>query len=92
MESRLVVGPGEADAAAAVIKSIYCGIPKHASVTELVLMCKLADRLQATSTEMFIQALAKLPVADWDWETAMMVSIIHIKPLPMITLHTCKPS
>ena len=77
VEFPLVVGAGEADAAAAVIKSIYCGVPEDATTAQLVFMCKIADRLQANSTELYVKALADLPAGKWDWETAVMVSCSH---------------
>jgi hypothetical protein len=69
----LVVGHGEAEAAMAVIKSIYEGLPEDATVPQLVLMYKLADRLQATSTGLIAEALVQLPAEAWSWEDIIMV-------------------
>ena len=72
----LLVGVGEADAAVAVIKSMYEGLPGDATVAQLVLMYKSADRLQATSMGLIAEALLQLPVTAWTWEDVIMVSII----------------
>jgi hypothetical protein len=69
----LVVGDGEAEAAMAVIRSMYEGLPEDATVTQLLLMYKLADRLQATSMRVIAEALVKLPAEAWSWEDVIMV-------------------
>jgi hypothetical protein len=69
----LVVGDGEAEAAMAVIKSMYKGIPEDATIPQLVLMYKLADRLQATSIGLIAEVLVQLPAEAWSWEDVIMV-------------------
>jgi hypothetical protein len=69
----LVVGEGEAEAALAVIKSMYQGLPEDATVSQLVSMYKLADRLQATSMGMIADALVQLPAEAWRWQDVLMV-------------------
>ena len=71
----LIVNSGEADAALEVVKSFYTGSSPSASVTELVLMCKVGDRLQASTTPLFIEALVQLPLDGWKWDDVIMVSL-----------------
>ena len=69
-ELPLVVEVGEADAALAVIQTMYTGIPEGVTPAQLVTMWKIADRLQATSAAMCVEALC---AKELDWETATMV-------------------
>ena len=80
-EFPLLVGEGEADAAFAVIRSMYEGLPEDATVPQLILMYKVADRLQATSTGVIAEALTQLPCEAWTWEDVIMVrshAIAHV--------------
>jgi hypothetical protein len=72
----LKVAPGEADAAHAVLQSLYTGsLPaEKASAAELVVLYKVADRLQARCISALVNALVLLTMADWDWDAAMLVS------------------
>ena len=72
-EFPLVVGVGEADAAVTVVRSMYEGLPEDATVCQLILMFKVADSLQATSTGLIVEALMQLPAEAWTWEDVLMV-------------------
>ena len=76
----LVVEDGEADAALAVLQTMYTGISEGTTAAKLVTMWKNADRLQATSAAMCIEALSTM---DLDWDTAMMVRAM--------SKHSCLP-
>jgi hypothetical protein len=71
----LEVAPGEADATQVIVKSMFTGkLPAaDASAAELVVMYKVADRLQAKCTGVIVDALLALPAEEWDWDTASMV-------------------
>ena len=69
-EFSLVVEEGEADAALAVIQTMYTGIPEGLSASELVTMWKVADRLQATSAAIYTKTLCEMEL---DLDTVMMV-------------------
>jgi hypothetical protein len=67
----IIVEEGEADAALAVIQSMYTGIADDVPTAELVTMWKIADRLQAASTAaLCVEALC---AKDWDWDAALLV-------------------
>lgn len=66
----LIVEEGEADAALSVIRSMYTGSFGDATTADLVVMWKVADRLQASSAALCVKALCAM---DLDWETAIMV-------------------
>ena len=73
----LVVGPGEADAAKAVLQSIYTGkAPEQASLSEMILMFKMADRLQTSTMATFLEALTSQDISDWDWDAVVLVRAI----------------
>ena len=72
-EFPLMVGAGEAEAAVAVFRSMYEGLPEDATVCQLILMFKVADRLQATSTGLIAEALIQMPARAWTWEDVLMV-------------------
>jgi hypothetical protein len=68
----IIVEEGEADAALAVIQSMYTGIADDVPTAELVTMWKIADMLQAASTAaMCVEALC---AKGWDWDAALLVS------------------
>jgi hypothetical protein len=72
----LEVEPGEADAARAVLKSFYTGKvpePEQASFTDLILMFKMADRLQANLLPKLVEAMTSLDLSLWDWEAVVLV-------------------
>ena len=70
----LDVGPGEADAAKAVLRSIYTGkVPEQASVPELICFYKMADRLQTTTVTLIVKALTNLELSDWEWDAVILV-------------------
>ena len=69
-EFPLLVEDGEADAALAVIQTMYTGIPEDVTAAKLVTMWRIADRLQATSAALCVKALCGM---DLDWDTSLMV-------------------
>ena len=78
----LVVGPGEAEPTYEVIKAIYKGLPEGLTAAKLVEMSKAADRLQSPIALDCVNALAKLPIKDWNWDAVIEVCLLpHIRPL-----------
>eukprot|EP00877_Chromochloris_zofingiensis_P014950 jgi/Chrzof1/9709/Cz04g12280.t1 len=70
----LEVGEGELNVAKAVIQSLYMGIPNTLTQGELIMACKLADRLQASITVASCgKVLSSIAIEQFEWDTVTMV-------------------